>query len=88
MENIIQNPSEEKFRKIRVSNRVYQDRVAQVEGTQDFLMAAGFNITKLPYQDGEEDFWMFSEENLDSTETLHVSICLFLLKALRFVSAL
>lgn len=72
MENIIQNPSEEKFRKIRVSNRVYQDRVAQVEGTQDFLMAAGFNITKLPYQDGEEDFWMFSEENLDSTETLHI----------------
>jgi hypothetical protein len=67
---------------------VYQERVAQVEGAQDFLIAAGFKIMKLPYQDGEEDFWMFSEENLDSRETLQVSVSLFMLKALRFLSAL
>ncbi|PSN49658.1 hypothetical protein C0J52_21727 [Blattella germanica] len=57
LENIIQNPTEEKFRKIRFSNRVYQDKVACLEGTQDFLMAAGFEVQRLPFQDGEEDFW-------------------------------
>jgi len=77
LENIIQNPSEEKFQKIRMTNRVYQDRVAHMEGAQDFLIAAGFKVEKLPYQDGEEDFWVFSEENLDSTETMQVSISFY-----------
>jgi UBX domain-containing protein 6 len=72
LENIIQYPSEEKFQKIRMTNRVYQDRVAHMEGAQDFLIAAGFKVEKLPYQDGEEDFWVFSEENLDSKETLQI----------------
>lgn len=71
-----------------MSNRVYQDRVAQLEGTQDFLIAAGFKIMKLPYQDGEEDFWVFSEGNLDSSETLHVSMSMLFLKTLRFIAAL
>lgn len=74
LQNIIQNPTEEKFRKIRMSNRIYQDRVAPLEGTQDFLIAAGFKVMKLPFQDGEEDFWAFSEDNLDNSETLQVSV--------------
>jgi hypothetical protein len=61
-----------------MSNRVYQDRVAPLEGTQDFLIAAGFKVMKLPFQDGEEDFWAFSEDNLDSNETLQVSVLLFI----------
>jgi hypothetical protein len=77
LENIIQNPSEEKFQKIRMTNRVYQDRVAHMEGAQDFLIAAGFKVEKLPYQDGEEDFWVFSEEYPDSKETLQVSISFY-----------
>jgi hypothetical protein len=48
-----------------------------MEGAQDFLIAAGFKVEKLPYQDGEEDFWVFSEENLDSKETLQVSISFY-----------
>jgi UBX domain-containing protein 6 len=83
LENIIQNPAEEKFQKIRMSNRVYQDRVAPLEGTQDFLVAAGFKVVKLPFQDGEEDFWVFSEENLDNKETLQVSIPILFLEPLR-----
>jgi hypothetical protein len=74
LDNITQNPTEEKFQKIRITNRVYQDRVAHVEGAQDFLIAAGFKVEKLPYQDGEEDFWVFSNENLDNEQTLQVSI--------------
>jgi UBX domain-containing protein 6 len=74
LQNIMQNPTEEKFQKIRMSNRVYQERVAPLEGIQDFLIAAGFKAMKLPFQDGEEDFWVFSEDNLDSNETLQVSV--------------
>jgi hypothetical protein len=59
-----------------MSNRVYQDKVAPLEGTQEFLIAAGFKVVKLPFQDGEEDFWVFSEDNLDSNETLQVSVLL------------
>jgi hypothetical protein len=38
---------------------------------------------KLPFQDGEEDFWVFSEENLDSNDTLQVSVSFKFLKTLR-----
>lgn len=42
LENIIQNPSEEKFQKIRCSNRIFQEKVANIEGSKEFLKAAGF----------------------------------------------
>ena len=38
----MQNPTEEKFRKIRKSNKAYQERVSSLEGTDLFLQAAGF----------------------------------------------
>ncbi|KAJ9579045.1 hypothetical protein L9F63_024848 [Diploptera punctata] len=72
LENIIQNPGEEKYRKIRVSNRAFQDRVACLEGTNDFLIAAGFELKNLPFQEGEDDFWVYSEDNLESSDTLQV----------------
>ena len=42
LDNIMQNPTEEKFRKIRQSNKAYQERVSSLEGTDLFLQAAGF----------------------------------------------
>nr|CAD7257045.1 unnamed protein product [Timema shepardi] len=42
LENILHNPGEEKYHRIRQSNRVFQERVAPLEGTQDLLQAAGF----------------------------------------------
>lgn len=59
VENIVQQPSEEKFRRIRMSNRAYQERVKCLEGTQQFLEAAGFGQEKLPFGEGEEEFWVF-----------------------------
>ena len=63
-ENILQNPTEEKYRKIRMSNRVYQEKVKPMEGALELLEAAGFEIVKLPHQDTEEDFLVFPEEKL------------------------
>lgn len=41
--NIVTNPLEEKFQKIRMSNRIFCDKVAVAEGSVEFLRAAGFN---------------------------------------------
>lgn len=72
LENILLHPTEEKYRKIRLSNRVFQDKVAPVEGAQDFLLGAGFQILALPYGDSEDDFFVFPDEELDRLEHLQV----------------
>lgn len=41
--NIITNPDEPKYHKIRMSNRIFCDKVANVEGSLQFLTAAGFH---------------------------------------------
>lgn len=42
LHNIINNPVDEKFHKIRMSNRIFCDKVASAEGSREFLIAAGF----------------------------------------------
>lgn len=42
LQNIIINPSEEKFQRIRMSNRIFCEKVANAEGSVEFLKAAGF----------------------------------------------
>ncbi len=44
VDNIIEHPDEEKFRKIRRSNKIYQERVALCEGHNFFLEAVGFDL--------------------------------------------
>ncbi|GLH10173.1 UBX domain-containing protein 6 [Gryllus bimaculatus] len=72
LENIIHNPTEEKYRKIRLTNKVYQERVAPIEGAQDFLLAAGFDVMKLPHGEGEEDFFVFTEDVGECVENLQI----------------
>jgi len=68
--NIIANPTEIKYRKIRKSNKAFQERVASLEGTAEFLEGCGFQTRELEGPEGKmEDFWVFPEENTD-TETL------------------
>ena len=64
----MQNPTEEKFRKIRKSNKAYQERVSSLEGTDLFLQAAGFlNTTDegsccvTPYTFGQRIFQSLNE---------------------------
>ncbi|XP_068223845.1 UBX domain-containing protein 6-like isoform X2 [Palaemon carinicauda] len=70
IENILSNPTEEKFRKIRISNKAYQERIEPMEGTKEFLEAAGFSVKELPFNDATEKFWVFPEEKLDDLSTL------------------
>lgn len=58
IENIVANPTEEKFRKIRQSNKAYQERIFPIEGTKEFLEAAGFEQQELPFSDTTDKFWV------------------------------
>jgi len=42
---MINNPDEEKYRKIRKNNKVFSEKVAPVEGAEEFLEAVGFQKT-------------------------------------------
>lgn len=70
--NIIENPTEEKYQKIRLSNKVFQERIAGLEGAMEFLKACGFEQQKLPHGDGEEDFLVFQKDKLGDLETLRM----------------
>merc|ERR1719452_214386 len=62
LDNIIQNPAEQKYRKIRRSNKAFQERVASLEGTEEFIMDCGFQQKLMPGNDGsEEEFWFLPE---------------------------
>ncbi len=61
MDNILQNPTDEKFRKIRKSNKAYQERVASMEGHDIFLQSVGFETAAI---DGQ-DFWVLPAETLE-----------------------
>lgn len=71
IDNILKNPGEEKYKKIRVSNKAFQERVASQEGAIDFLTGCRFEMKKLPAQnDSEEDYWVFPEEQTGDLELL------------------
>ncbi|XP_037626732.1 UBX domain-containing protein 6 [Sebastes umbrosus] len=55
IDNICKNPTEEKYRKIKLSNKVYQEKVRCVEGTREFLEALDFTSIMLPIEGQEED---------------------------------
>lgn len=58
IENIVSNPTEEKYRKIRMSNKAFQERILPIEGTKEFLEAAGFVVQELPFNEGTDKFWV------------------------------
>ncbi|XP_045762191.1 UBX domain-containing protein 6 [Maniola jurtina] len=71
LENIVTYPEEEKYQKIRMSNRVFCERVQPIEGAMELLLAAGFTQQKLTNADGvEEDFLVFNKDNVPSVESL------------------
>ena len=47
MNNIIEHPEEEKYRKIRVQNKAFQDRVLSLNGADKFIEAAGFQKVRV-----------------------------------------
>ncbi|XP_018372312.1 PREDICTED: UBX domain-containing protein 6 [Trachymyrmex cornetzi] len=63
LDNIINNPNVEKYWKIRMCNKIFQEKVLPIEGALDFLKAAGFEQQKLLHNENEEDFLVWSPGN-------------------------
>ncbi|XP_023153004.1 UBX domain-containing protein 6 [Amphiprion ocellaris] len=72
VENICKNPTEEKYRKIKLSNKVFQEKVRSAEGSREFLQALGFISVMLPVegQEEEEEFLVLPEQSPDALELM------------------
>lgn len=82
LENIASHPDEEKYRKIRCSNRVYSERVAPIQGADILLRAAGFQTCRMQSEtqgndkgnEQMEDFLMFDKYSKEDIEKLTVLV--------------
>ncbi|CAK6445613.1 unnamed protein product [Pipistrellus nathusii] len=72
LDNIHLHPEEEKYRKIKLQNKVFQERINCLEGAHEFFEAIGFQKTLLPVPDQEvpEEFYVLSEAALAQPESL------------------
>ncbi|KAM5239221.1 UBX domain-containing protein 6 [Ctenodactylus gundi] len=63
LDNIHLHPEEEKYHRIKLQNRVFQERITCLEGTHEFLEAVGFQKMLLPIPDQEspEEFYVLGE---------------------------
>ncbi|KAK9497789.1 hypothetical protein O3M35_003712 [Rhynocoris fuscipes] len=59
LQNIISQPDEEKYKKIRFKNRVFQEKVAKIIGSVEFLESAGFVKRYISVQNEEEEYFVF-----------------------------
>lgn len=69
LENIINHPEEEKYRKIRKSNRIFCEKVEPAAGALDFLYGCGFKEQTID----DENFLLFDlmvEENLENLNAM------------------
>ncbi|MBN3315551.1 UBXN6 protein, partial [Atractosteus spatula] len=75
IDNICNNPSEEKYRKIKLQNKVFQEKVKCIEGSREFLQAVGFKsqVLAVDGQDNSEEFLVLPEEALAQLEELRAS---------------
>lgn len=81
MDNLIANPEEVKFHKIRCSNATFQEKVLPILGATDFLYAAGFRQQIIENKGVEEEYWVWPVENIDELANLQVHIILKYVKS-------
>ncbi|GMR48196.1 hypothetical protein PMAYCL1PPCAC_18391 [Pristionchus mayeri] len=62
LQNILENQSDPKFRKIRMSNKAFQERVLAVKGGREFLEAVGFEEMEDKNGELSERYLVMSEE--------------------------
>ncbi|KAG1939691.1 UBX domain-containing protein 6 isoform X1 [Pimephales promelas] len=76
IENICKNPTEEKYRKIKLSNKVFQEKVSVIEGSREYLQALGFESTALPVdgEDRTEEYLVLPPQEPDALEQIKVDL--------------
>lgn len=72
VDNIINNLGEEKYTKIRFSNKSLQDKVLVLTGAQEFMQAAGFERKMIEGpQEIEEEFLIMNQNSAQNIDWLH-----------------
>lgn len=70
MDNVVSHPDEEKYRKVRASNKAFQEKVCAVTGSVLFLEAVGFEQRNLSQDGAEEVFYVLSDEKAKNVQFL------------------
>ncbi|XP_073400133.1 UBX domain-containing protein 6 isoform X2 [Dendrobates tinctorius] len=72
LKNIIGNPNDEKYQKIKLSNKVFQEKVICLEGASEFFEAVGFEKKTLSLQEQgvQEEFYVLGSDTLDRLNDL------------------
>ncbi|NXD73280.1 UBXN6 protein, partial [Eolophus roseicapillus] len=75
LDNIYLHPEEEKYRKIKLQNKVFQERISCLEGIHRFFQAIGFETKTLPVPGqgkpwDTEEYYVLKEEMLARLEDL------------------
>ncbi|KAM6236175.1 UBX domain-containing protein 6 [Porphyrio hochstetteri] len=72
LDNIYLHPEEEKYRKIKLQNKVFQERISCLEGIHRFFQSIGFETKTLPVpgQGTTEEYYVLKEEMLTKLEDL------------------
>jgi len=68
LDNIAAHPTEEKYQRIRVANKVLQEKVLTVRGAEEFLQAAGFSRSTVVGSDGSSDEFLIFDSSVGSDE--------------------
>ncbi|XP_077188287.1 UBX domain-containing protein 6 isoform X2 [Paroedura picta] len=72
LDNIHLHPEEEKYWKIKLQNKVFQERIHPLEGADKFFQAVGFEKITLsvPEQEDPEEFYILKDEALEKLDDL------------------
>ncbi|KAG8454456.1 hypothetical protein GDO86_000903 [Hymenochirus boettgeri] len=70
--NIVSHPDEEKYQTIKLSNKVFQEKIHCLEGSHEFLQAVGFErkTLHLEGQDHQEELFVLKKEALEDLNAL------------------
>ncbi|XP_077539698.1 GDI interacting protein 3 [Haemaphysalis longicornis] len=75
LNNIVDHPGEEKYRRIRLNNRIFQERVLPLEGALEFLQAAGFGRRHAEDCPAEEWLEFPAEGDTEQLRLLSDALC-------------
>uniref|UniRef100_A0A8R1XWX7 UBX domain-containing protein n=1 Tax=Onchocerca volvulus TaxID=6282 RepID=A0A8R1XWX7_ONCVO len=68
--NLIENPDENKYRRIRMNNKIFQERVSCANGGKEFLLACGFEEKNLINNEQQEPFLVIPDDKALDTQSL------------------
>lgn len=74
--NILNSPQEEKYRKIRVENAIFKEKVYSVKYADLVLKKSGFKATTLKLTEVDEDYFLYEGDNMDKLESLKEALAL------------